>query len=141
MLGTSLWCALFAAILLIFAFSANGIAPFFGMWLSGLTGMAYYVGLAALLLIVAGLMYRLDVRGWWILVVATILFLASRVLTDLRADPLELYRLMHFTQDQIDAISQSGEARNIPIWIDVVPLIPALAYLFFIRRYFRRNAA
>ena len=53
------------------------LAPFFGTFLTGAPGIAFYLVLALLWAYASRAIYRLDVRGWWIVLFAFCLFMVS----------------------------------------------------------------
>src|SRR2546421_2829946 len=76
-LAVSLWAAVGAMAMLAFPFFYRGILPFFGVFLSGITGSAACLVIALLWAYAARALYRLEFAGWWIMLVGTILFSVS----------------------------------------------------------------
>jgi hypothetical protein len=138
-LGFCLWTALSALTLAAMVFMPNGVAPFFGLFLTGLAGRTFYVGMAAVWFLSAGLVYRLDVRGWWLIFAAVLVFSVSAVVTYSTHDAMELYKLMDYPQDQLDQLGKIGLFHGHFLgWITGFSILPFLGYLIFIKRYFRR---
>jgi hypothetical protein len=137
-LGLCLWLLFSGLMLLMMPISAHGVAPFFGIFLTGVPGTIFYLVVAALWGYAAWLLYQLDQRGWWLILIAMCVYMASSVITFARHDVLEMYRLMNYPQAQIDQIQKTGLlAGNSMIWMSVFCMVPFLGYLLFIKRYFR----
>ena len=116
----------------------HGVAPFFGIFLTGWTGTLFYFFLAALWITAVWLMYRLDVRGWWLLLIALGIGMVSMLITLSQHNMLEMYRLMHYPEAQIEQIQKSGLLEgNSLMWMSAIWFVPFLGYLWFIKRYFR----
>ena len=83
-------------------------------------------------------MYKLDARGWWLILFAMIVFRVSTVLTYARHDVIEIYQLMGYPQAQIDQIQKSGLLTgNRMAWIMVFSMLPFLGYILFVKQYLR----
>jgi hypothetical protein len=140
-LAVSLWAAFGAAALLAFPFCYNGLVPFFGVFLSGITGSAVCVAIALFWGYAARALYRLELAGWWIMLAGTLLFGASGFVTHMRHDLMEVYRLMGYPETQIAQLQQFNVFRGPMLaWSTLAFAIPLLAYLLFIRRFFTRRA-
>lgn len=141
-LAVSLWAAVGAAAMLAFPLVYKGIVPFFGVLLSGITGSAVCVGIALLWGYAARATYRLEIAGWWIMLVGTILFGVSAFITYLRHDLMEVYRLMGYPEAQIAQLQQLNVFRGPMLaWSTLAFAAPLTIYLLFIRRFFTRPAA
>lgn len=139
-LGLCLWLMFSALMLLIMPMAGIGVAPFFGVFLTGRPGMIFYLILAALWSCSAWLLYRLDRRGWWLILIALCLFWASSLLTYSRHDVMEVYHLMGYPEAQIEQIQKLGLMNgNTMTWMTSLSMLPFLAYLFFIKKYFPRK--
>lgn len=137
-LGFCLWTVFSAVVVAAMALSPHGVAPFFGVFLTGLAGRTLYAGIAAIWFIAAGMLYRLDARGWWILFAAFLLFSVSAVVTYATNDMLTLYRLMGYPQEQIDMLGKMTFFKSHAFaWITGLCVLPFLGYLVFIKRYLR----
>jgi hypothetical protein len=85
--------------------------------------------------------YKLDVRGWWVLLIGWLLFTVSGVVTFARHDMTEMYRLMGYPKAMVDQMQRMNFfGGNKMMWMMVAGFIPAAAYLIFIKRYYRRTA-
>jgi hypothetical protein len=138
-LAGCLWAISSSVMLPMMAFTSYGVAPFFGMFLTGLPGTIFFLFIAGMQLIAAGMMYRMDVRGWWLFVAVFLTFMISSIVTYSRHDFIEVYQLMKFPDAQIDQVKKSGifEGHSMA-WISGFCMLPYLGFLLFIKRYFRR---
>jgi hypothetical protein len=137
-LAISLWLAFGSFWLLTLPFVFGGVFPFFGTILSGITGTIVYILLACLWIYIAWSLFKLQLRGWWLIVVLLCLFSVSSVLTYLHHDMIEMYRLMGYPEKQIAMIEQLGVFKgNLMAWNCLISTVPLIAYLLFVRRYFR----
>ncbi len=137
-LAFCLWMLFYALTVLSMIVTAHGVAPFFGIFITGLAGRTYYVGLAAIFLIAASLLYRVDLRGWWLSLFGFLVFVISGIITYSYHDISDLYRLMDYPEDQIQQMQKLGifDGHSMA-WVTGACLVPFLGYLIFIRRYFR----
>lgn len=139
-LALSLWLVFSIPMMASLSFMGQGVMPFFGMFLTGLAAKLSYLALAAVWGYAAWLLYRLDRRGWWLVLIALGAFTLSNLLTYARHDVMEVYRLMDFPPAQIEQIQKSGLLQgNRLLWMTSLFMLPVFGYLFFIRRYFRRS--
>jgi len=139
-LALCLWALFCVPMMLVMPLTVHGVAPFFGMFLTGVPGTLFYFALAALWGYAARLLYRLDPRGWWLILIAICVGMASGIVTFARHDILEMYRLMGYPEAQIEQIRKTGLLEgNTMIWMMSFSMLPFLGYLFFIKRYFRRE--
>ena len=140
-LGVSLWLAICVPMLLVMPVSFRGVLPFFGVLLSGWMGSLGYLVFAALWAWCAVMMYRLDVRAWWVTILSIVLFSISNVVTYTRHDIFEVYRLMGYPADQIELMKTMPflNSTTMAVW-SVLPMLPIVGYLLFIRRHFRGRA-
>jgi len=137
-LAVCLWVAFSAAMLLVMPVTGLAVMPLFGMFLTGLPGALLSLTLAALWAYAAWLLYKLDVRGWWLILIAMIVFMVSAVMTYARHDIIEMYQLMGYPQAQIDQIQKTGVfTGNRMAWMMAFFMVPFLGYIVFIKKYFR----
>ena len=137
-LALVLWMAFSAPMMLVMPLTGMGVAPFFGMFISGLAGGLYYIAMGAILAGTAWLLYRLDRRGWWLLLIGVCVCSISGMITYSQHNMLEMYQLMGYPQAQIDQIKKTGLLEgNQMAWMGVFFMLPLLGYLWFIKRYFR----
>jgi hypothetical protein len=140
-LAISLFAAVGAVAMLIFPFCYNGILPLFGVLLSGITGSALCLVVALVWAYAARALYRLELAGWWIMLLATCLFGVSAFVTYLRHDLMEVYRLMGYPEAQIAQLQQLSIVKGPMLaWSTLLFVVPVVIYLLFIRRFFTRPA-
>lgn len=135
-LGISLWL-LFAAVSLFTMASAYPAAPFFGVLLSGIVARLYYLGSGCIWIYGAWALYRLDRRGWWTIFLVMIAGAVSSIITFTRHDMSEVYRQMHYPEQQMALIRNIGFQGRRMLWFTVVAVTPMLGYLLYVRKYMR----
>jgi hypothetical protein len=137
-LALCLWLLLGVPMMLLMPIVGHGVMPFFGIFLTGLPGTLLCLALAALWSYAAWLLYHLRVRGWWLILIALLVFAASGIVTFARHDFLEMYQLMGYPQAQIDQMRKTGLLTgNLMPWLMLISLLPFLGYLIFVKKYFR----
>jgi hypothetical protein len=137
-LGLCVWLWFSAPMMLVMPIIVHGVMPFFGMFLTGLPGTAFCLAIAALWAWCAWLLYKLDARGWWLILIAMIVVAVSAVLTYARHDVIEIYQLMGYPQEQIDQIQKTGLlTENRMTWITLFSIVPFLGYILFVKKYLR----
>lgn len=108
------------------------------MFLDGVPGSLVCLSAAALWAWCAWRLYKLDVRGWWLTLIAILAYSISGLLTFARHDVLEMYQRMGYPQAQIDQIQQTGMITgNHMEWIMFLFMLPFLAYVLFIKKYLK----
>jgi hypothetical protein len=139
LLGFCLWLGFSMLMMLFMPVMNRGVMPFFGMFLTGLPGTLFCAAIAAIWGYAAWLLYHLNQRGWWLILMAMILFMASSMLTYSRHDVMEMYQLMGYPPAKIDQLQKysvlTGNNMN---WITLFSTLPFLGYLVFIKKYLRR---
>jgi hypothetical protein len=139
-LALCLWLAFSIPTMAIMPLVGYAVIPFFGMFVTGLPATLSYLALAVLWSYAAWLLYRLDLRGWWLILIVMCAFTVSNLLTYARHDVMEMYRLMNFPPAQLEQIQKSGILQgNRLLWLTLLFMLPFFGYLFFIKRYFRRS--
>jgi hypothetical protein len=137
-LGVSLMLGVCAAFMLIMIVPYRGIFPFFGLLASGIPGAALTVGAAALTAYCARAVYRLDLRGWWVLFVASAMGAVSATLTLARADLLDMYRLMGYSAEELAQLQVFvNPFGRIVVPLTVVNGLLWFGYLLYMRKYFK----
>ena len=139
-LALCLWSLFSGFTMLIMPFSGHLVVPFFGTFVSGLPGVIFYLAAAALWLLAAWLLYKLDLRGWWLAFIILCLQSASSLLTFARHNMLEMYRLMHYPPAQIEQVQKIGlfEGNWFPGMM-LCSFLLFLGYLLFIKKYLPRK--
>ncbi len=140
-LGLCLWLLFSVPMMLLMPLVGHGVMPFFGMFLSGVPGSLFCLAIAALWSYAAWLLYHLKPQGWWLILIAMIVFMASSLVTFAHHDMLEMYQLMGYPQAQIDQIQKSGLfVGNRMGWFMGLSAVPFLGYILFVKKYFRGQA-
>ncbi len=118
-LGLCLWLVFSVPMMLVMPMTGRGVAPFFGVFLTGTPAAVFYLATAAFWLYAAWSLYRLESRGWWLVLIVLCVMMASSIVT--------------FTQHDIFVNGNSMR------WLMSLGMLPMLVYLVFIRRYLRRS--
>jgi hypothetical protein len=140
-LALSLWLLFTVPMMLLMPVLGHGVMPFFGMFLSGAAGVLFCLVFSVLWAYAAWLLYKMDVRGWWLILIAVLVFMTSSVLTYAQHDMIEMYQRMGYPQSQIDMMRKSGLfAGNRMNWFMMFSMVPFFGYLLSVKRYFRRGA-
>ena len=139
-LALSLWTWLSVPMMVGMSLTGHSVQPFFGMFLTGLPGSLSYLIIAAIWGISGWWLYRLDSRGWWLILIMLGAYLVSNLLTFTHHDFIEIYSLMGYPQTQIDQIQKSGLlVGNRMVWLTALGFIPVLGYLLCIKKYLRKS--
>ena len=137
-LGLCVWLLFGVPMLLLMPIVGHGVMPFFGMFLTGLAGSLLCLVVAALWAYASWLLYKLDVRGWWLILIAFLIFMVSTLLTYAQHDIIEMYRLMGYPEAQIEQIQKTGLLTGHRMnWFTLFFMVPFLVYILFIKKYFR----
>jgi hypothetical protein len=137
-LAACMWLLFSAPMMLVVPLMGHGVMPFFGMYLTGLPGTFLCLALAALWAYAARLLYKLDVRGWWLFLIVTVLSMVSAMLTYAQHDMVEMYQLMGYPQAQIEQIQKTGLLTGHRMeWLMSLCMLPFLGYILFIKKYLR----
>ncbi len=140
-LGFCLWLMFSVPMMLIMPIAGHGVMPFFGIFLTGMPGAMFCLAIAALWSYAAWSLYKLEQRGWWLILIALCVFMASALLTFARHDMLEMYRLMGYAEAQIEQMQKTGLLTgNRMGWMMSLCMLPFLGYLLFIRKFLRRQS-
>ena len=139
-LGFSLWTWFAVPMMFVLALTGMAVMPFFGMFVSGLPGALFCLMVAAIWGVAGWRLYRLDVRGWWLILVAMVLFMVSGLLTYSQHDISEMYQLQGMPQAEIDQIQKMGLfTGNRMSWFTLLCSVPFIGYLLFIKKYLRKS--
>jgi hypothetical protein len=138
-LGFCLWTWLAVPMMLFWPLTGHAVMPCFGTFVSGLPGALFCVVVAAIWGVAGWWLYRLDVRGWWLILMAMVVFMVSALLTYAHHDIIEMYQLQGLPQAQIDQMQKMGLfTGNRMGWFTVLFTLPFLGYLLFIKKYLRK---
>ncbi|MEO6847947.1 MAG: hypothetical protein ABI443_10120 [Chthoniobacterales bacterium] len=136
-LAVSLMTGFSVISMLCMVFATHPLIPFFGIFLIGLKARIIYLLCAILFGYLAWAVYRLDLTGWWLMLLVFCLFTLAKVITYARNDPMEIYRLMGLpTQSlaQIQMMNLFGKGWFLSITL--IWLVPVLGYLIYVKRFF-----
>jgi hypothetical protein len=137
-----LWLAYSVPMMVVMPATGLGALPFFGTFLTGLSASAGYLLLGVVYAVAAWRLYRLDVRGWWLLVGLICFFLVSGFVTFAQHNVMDMYRAMNLPADQLAAMDKMGFLKSKGIlWLSALFCVPTFGYLAYIRRYFRPSVA
>jgi len=139
-LAFSLWTWLAVPMMLLLPLTGLAVMPFFGKFITGLPCGLFCVLVAAVWGWAGWWLYRLDVRGWWLILVAMVVFLVSSLLTYAHHDISEMYQLQGMPPAQIDQMQKLGLFTGNRLgWFTALFSLPFLGYLLFIKKYLRKG--
>ena len=92
-LGFCLWTWLAVPMMFFWPLTGHAVMPCFGMFVSGLPGAFFCVVVGAIWGVAGWWLDRLDVRGWWLILIAMVVFMISALMTYSHHDMSELYQL------------------------------------------------
>lgn len=112
--------------------------PFFGRYLTGVPGTACFACFAVLDAYLAVALYRLRSSGWWIAFVTLVARLISGAFTYARADIMQAYSKMGFSDAQLRILNSNPMFRShVILWWSLFSMIALFAYLIWLKRYFK----
>jgi hypothetical protein len=139
-LAVSLWLWFCVPMMLLMPFSGHLAMPLFGAILTGLPAAALSLFFAWIWGLGGWLTYRVDIRGWWLVVATFTLVAISSVITFSIHNVMDLYRAMDYPKAQLDQLQKMGVFTGPYIMaMSVLIMLPFLGYLAFVRRYFVRR--
>jgi hypothetical protein len=116
--------------------------PLFGRYLTGARATLVLIPLAVLDATLAYFLFQLRVGAWWVAMAAILLRLASAVSTFLRADLLQAYARMGWSDEQLRMMSSNPAMRSgVFLWWSLAFTVIFMGYMIWIKRYFRLAAA
>lgn len=135
-LGLCLWLLFAVPMMILMLLAGHVVMPFFGTFVTGVPGTLLSLAVAAFWVYAAWLLYKLDVRGWWLILIALCVLLASGLLTFAHHDMAEMYQLMGYPQAQIDQMQKMGiwSGKSMPYFM-CFSMVPFLGYLIFVKKY------
>ena len=141
-LALSLMLGLGAISMLIGATVCRGVMPFFGRFISGAPGIILMLVIVAVWGYCACAIYRLKAIGWWIILVSHAVLMVSGALTFTRVDPIEMYRLMGYPQQQIQQMQPFINLfkSHMPLCM-LLFVLPFFGYLLYVKKFFPKNQA
>jgi hypothetical protein len=140
LLGFVLWTWLAVPMMLLLPLTGHAAMPLFGAFVTGLPAGMFCLVIAAVWGVAGWWLYRLDARGWWLILVAMVLFAVSALLTYAHHDIIEMYQLQGLPPAQIDQMQKMGLfTGNRMGWFTALFTLPFLGYLLFIKKYLRKG--
>jgi hypothetical protein len=140
-LGVCLWLAFSVPMMLIMPIAGHVVLPFFGMFLTGVPATVLYLAIAFIWSYAAWSLYKLEQRGWWLILIALCVFMVSGLLTYARHDVVEMYHLMGYPKAQIEQMQKTGLLTgNRMSWLMAFSVSPFLGYLLFIKKFLGRKS-
>ena len=114
------------------------IFPFFGRYLTGISGGLCFIVMAGLDSYLAVAFYRLRNAGWWTAIVVTSLHLISSSLTYWKADLMQAYSRIGMSVAQINMLNSNPMFRDhILVWWGSISAIAFFGYVLWLKRYFK----
>ncbi len=139
-LGFTLWVWFAVPMMLVMPLTGHAVMPWFGEFITGLPSALFCLVIAVVWAWAGWWLYRLEVRGWWLILIAMVLFTVCSLLTYAHHDMSELYQLQGLPQAQIDQIKKMGlMTSNDMSWFTALFTVPFVGYLIFIKKYLRKN--
>ena len=118
------------------------VFPFFGQYLTGVAAAVCFLVLAAVDICVAVALFRRQPWGWWIAVLSTPIRLLSMALTYRRADMMQAYSKMGWSDAQLQMLNASPMFHShVILWWSLMALFLFFGYLVWLKRYFKTPAA
>lgn len=115
--------------------------PFFGRYLTGFPAAACFLGFATLDTYLAIAVFRLQLSAWWITVLVAPVRLLSMAFTYGRADLMEAYSRLGWSDAQIKMLSSSPILRShVILWWSLISLLVFFGYMLWLKRYFKAPA-
>jgi hypothetical protein len=116
--------------------------PFFGHYLTGIPAAGCFLALGAVDIYLAIAIFRLQSTGWWTAALLAPIRLLSMVLTYRKADLMQAYSKMGWSDTQVKMLSSSPLFRShVILWWSLVSLVLFFGYLLWLKRYFKTPAA
>jgi hypothetical protein len=136
-LGASVYLTVGAFFLISTALSTP-IFPFFGRYLTGIVGAACLFVFVALNMYLAITLFRLRSAAWWIAVVAATLQVLSTAITYARADLMQAYSKLGFSENELRVLNSTPLFRShVILWWGLLSGVIFVGYLLFLKRYFK----
>lgn len=139
-LGLCVMAMISEPMMLLMPFSGHVVMPFFGMFLTGIPGSIFWLAFAGIWFYAAWSLYKLEQRGWWLILIVLCVSMASALVTFARHDMAEMYSLMDYPEAQMEQIQNSGMLiGNHMAWLMSLSMLPFLGYLLYIKKFLRRS--
>ena len=112
--------------------------PFFGRYLTGVSGAAYFLAMAALDIYLAIALFRLQAAAWWIAICTLAVRLFSMALTYARADMMTAYSKLGMSDAQLQMMNSSPMLRgHVLLWWSLLSMVFFFGYLLWMKKYFK----
>jgi uncharacterized membrane protein len=132
----------FGAVFFLATSFTTPLFPFFGRYLTGVRAAAVMIPLGILYGFLAYFIYRVRITAWWIAMAAIVLRLSSAAATFVRADLLEAYAKLGWSNEQLQVMSANPVIRSrVFLWWSLAFSVIFLGYMIWIRRYFKPPGA
>lgn len=116
--------------------------PFFGQYLIGIRAAGCFFVLAAIDLYAAVALFRLRSSGWWIAMLTTSIRLLSMAITFRRADLMQAYSKLGWSDAQVQVLNASPMFRShVILWWSLMSLVLFFGYLLWLKRYVKTSVA
>jgi hypothetical protein len=129
----------------LYAFVVGVSTPlflFFGQYLTGVRATACFLVLAAVDIYIAVGIFRLQSSAWWIAILLAPVRLLSMILTYSKADLMQAYSKVGFSDVQLQLMNSNPMFRNhIILWWSLISMFLFFGYLLWLKRYFKVPAA
>jgi hypothetical protein len=118
----------------------HGVAPFFGVLISGLPGTIFFLFFCGSWFYCAWAIYQLKIAGWWFVLITLVVLAISNVLTFARVDITEMYRLMGYSQAQLEQMQRYNYLKGgVLVFAALISFLPMLGYLLYVKKFFRNS--
>jgi hypothetical protein len=121
---------------------ATPMFPLFGRYLLGLSAIPWFLAFACLDTYLAVAFLRVKPIAWWIAVVVEPIRLLSMAVTFSRADPMQAYAKLGWSDAQVQMLSSSPFFRShVVLWWSLISAVLFFGYVLWLKRYFKMTAA
>ncbi len=116
--------------------------PLFGHYLTGIPAAGCLVLLAGLDLYLAVALFRLQLSGWWIAVIAAPLRMSATAFSYNRAGLMQAYAKLGWSDAQLQMLNSNPIFHSrILLGMGVLMMLGFFGYLLWLKRYFKTSAA
>jgi len=124
--------------MLLMPLCGMGVLPLFGALLGGWPAGILFVVVGIVWVWAGWAAYRQRIVGWWVALVCVVLFGVSATITFARVDVLEMYRLMGYTEKQLEMLRQYNFQKGATMVLMVLGgAVPWILFLLWVRKYFQ----
>jgi hypothetical protein len=129
-----------AVSMLLMPVANNGVLPMFGKLISGIPGTLLTLVFAGVWAWCGWTIYKLNPIGWWIILIAVLVFGSSAFITFRTIDIGELYRTMGYPTEQIEQMEKFSFGGNFISAIMAAGMVPFIGFLLWVKTYLpKRN--